>query len=108
LSISKDEEANVVKALNEMEDERINELLSNVGRVDTPPFLFTRIEARVALQNEESPSRSWVLATGMTLALLFTMNTYFLLNSSKENLNGPIEKLAGSLELNASNQLYHD
>lgn len=91
-----------------MEEERINKLLSNVGRVDPPPFLFTRIEARVAARNEERPSRSWVLATGMAMAVLLTVNTYFLFMGSNEMSNAPIKQLASSLELDASNQLYHD
>jgi len=91
-----------------MEEERINELLGQVGRVDPPPFLFTRIEARIELQQESRPSRSWVLATGMAMALLLTVNSYFLLRGSNEMPVVPIEQLASSLELNASNQLYHD
>lgn len=91
-----------------MKEERINELLSNVGRVDPPPFLFTRIEARIVARNEERPSRSWVLATGMAIAFLLTVNSYFLLNGSNEMSTVAIEQLASSLDLTAANQLYHD
>ena len=91
-----------------MEEERIDELLGNVGRVDPSPFLFTRIEARIAARNEERPSRSWVLATGMAMTLLLSVNSYFLIGGSDDLLPVPIEQFAGSLELNASNQLYHD
>ena len=91
-----------------MEEERINELLRNVSRVDPPPFLFTRIEARVTTRNEERPSRSWLVATGMAMAFLLTVNTYFLLKNSYGSTSVPIEQLASSMEMNASNQLYHD
>ena len=86
----------------------MNELLRSVGRVDPPPFLFTRIEARIVARNKERPSRSWVLATGMAMAFLLTVNSYFLLKGSNEISAGSIEQLASGMEMNASNQLYHD
>ena len=90
-----------------MEEERINELLGSVERVDAPPFLFTRIEARIAARQEERPSRSWVLATSMAMVMLLAVNSYVLFSGSGNEKAG-VERIADGMNMGASNQLYHD
>lgn len=90
-----------------MEEDRINELLGRVERVDAPPFLFTRITARIEAQREARPARSWVLVTSLAMVMLLAMNSYVLFGGIGNEKAG-IERLAVGMNVGASNQLYHD
>ena len=53
-----------------------NELgsLGRVGMVDPPPFLLTRIEARIAAVRAEKMPLTWAVGMALTLLLLVTAN----------------------------------
>ncbi|MBK7383225.1 MAG: hypothetical protein IPI81_07795 [Flavobacteriales bacterium] len=90
-----------------MEEERVTELLGRVGRVDPPPFLLTRIEARIAARQGSRPSPTWVFATSMAMLMLVAVNSYVLF-SGKANTEVTVDQLVGGMNMGASNQLYHD
>lgn len=81
------------------------ELLKKVQRVDAPPYLYTRIQARIqARQAEQMPAAgawAWSLAFGLLLAV----NVLALQRSSQTSSS---ESLARYLNLNQTIQLYAD
>ncbi len=76
------------------------ELLGRIERVEPPPFLYTRIMARV--QDAPVPAR-WLVTAGLACAVLVSLNIAVLRHRAGE---ADITELAGGLGLNTSNQLY--
>ncbi|MCB0763221.1 MAG: hypothetical protein R2815_04235 [Flavobacteriales bacterium] len=92
-----------------MEEQRIDQLLSSVERVDPPTFLLIRIEARIAARLEQRPARAWVWAASFAMVLVLTANSYVLLSGARDaGGEDALEQLASGMSLDASNQLYHD
>ena len=84
------------------------EVLEKVNRVEAPPFLFTRIEARIQAQlNEQLPIR-WVWVSISTVLLLVVVNTLILRDSTQlsETSNGSIQHISEEMGMQTSNQLY--
>lgn len=87
------------------------ERLSRIQKVDAPPFLFTRIEARInALQEEVYPIR-WVRLALAGFAVLMLLNVW-LVGQNIGTSSGPVEDsenlLSAGVELYQSNQLYNE
>ena len=90
-----------------MKNDHEFELLRKVEKVDAPPFLLTRIQAKInALEADKMPF-SWqlsgVFAIGLTLIINFTALQNFL-NRPSNTLDG----VANSMQLNPNLQLYAD
>jgi hypothetical protein len=86
------------------------ELLSKVGRVETPPFLKTRIDARIQQLAEDSISSGWVWSFAATVALLIVVNSMIFLGGTSDSTsseNGAYTITQG-MGMNVSNQLYND
>ena len=84
------------------------EVLEKVNRVEAPPFLFTRIEARIQAQlNEQLPIR-WLWVSISTVLLLVVVNTLILRDSTQlsETSNGSIQHVSEEMGMQTSNQLY--
>lgn len=89
----------------EMERDHIDEVLAKVKKVDAPPFLFTRIQAR--LEDVKSMSKSqWVLIV-TSLATLFIINAMVIRNSSATSKNDQ-SSISQLYQVNPSNQLYNE
>ena len=84
------------------------EVLEKVNRVEAPPFLFTRIEARIQAQlNEQLPIR-WVWVSISTVLLLVVVNTLILRDSTQlsETSNSSVQHISEEMGMQTSNQLY--
>ena len=84
------------------------EVLEKVNRVEAPPFLFTRIEARIQAQlNEQLPIR-WVWVSISTVLLLVVVNTLILRDSTQHSnaSNSGIHHISEEMGMQTSNQLY--
>jgi hypothetical protein len=79
-------------------------LLERIARVDPPPFLFTRIEARLMEVVQVPRARIVVVACG--LALLLLANAVVLTRASRATGASSLGDVAGAMGMNASNQLY--
>lgn len=81
------------------------ELLENIKKVDAPPFLFTRIEAKIAHVTSDKLNWKWALSGLATLALVLTINITLSQNVVDEE---PNNNIVSELNLSPTNQLYHD
>ena len=90
----------------------MNELgpLGRIQRVAPPPFLLTRIQARILVARAERLPVGWAISLGITLLVLLAGNTVAF-QQSRGNVGatgGDIEQLAGDLSLSPSQRFYHD
>lgn len=94
-----------------MTEETDFEPLSKIQKVDAPPFLLTRIEARInALQEEVYPIR-WVKLALAGFVVLMLLNVWLVgENVSGNSLATEDSKaiLSAGVELYQSNQLYNE
>ena len=89
----------------------IEENLNRIAKVDAPPFLFTRIEAKIA--SEYAPtSRSY---TGLSIAsscIIIALNIWLISDAESTDLKvenkDAISIISNSIGLEESNQLYYD
>ncbi len=78
--------------------------LGKIQRVETPPFLFTRIQQKIEQSKKERMRKSVALSVSFSVALLLAINTIVLINyNSKENTT---DSLAQSIHLTSNNSLY--
>ncbi|MCF8464226.1 MAG: hypothetical protein K9G41_05270 [Flavobacteriales bacterium] len=93
-----------------MELEKQIELLTTVDRVDVPPLLKTRIDARIRQVAEDSLSNGWVWSFAATVALLIVVNSMVFLRVTGESTSSESEvyTITQGMGINVSNQLYND
>jgi hypothetical protein len=78
--------------------------LEKIQRVETPPFLFTRIQQKIEQSKKERMPKSVALTVSFSVALLLAINAIVLVNyNSKANTT---EIFAKSMHLNSNNSLY--
>ncbi len=84
------------------------ELVQHVNRVAVPPFLFTRIQARIEAQLQEQLPISWVWVSLSTLLLLVVVNTLILRDTTPlpEASNSSSYHISEEMGMQTSNQLY--
>lgn len=90
-----------------MKKENDIELLKKVGKVDAPPFLYTRIVAKIETTTADQLPLSWKWIGGLAFSLLFVCNIYF----TKLGINThtpPQESLISTLHIHQSNQFYDE
>ncbi len=78
------------------------DLLKRIARVDPPPFLLTRIEARLAAAVQVPRGRS--VAVACALAALLVVNAVVL--GGEAVGSGQLDEVVDAMGMNASNQLY--
>ncbi len=85
------------------------ELLKKVKKLEAPPFLLTRINAKIkAIQVEQLPS-SWKWAGALAFGLMFCLNIFGLKTGHQTTSNhSGVETLADGLQMSNFNQLYHE
>lgn len=82
------------------------DLLKRVARVDPPPFLFTRIEARLASGALMRVPRARLVAVACGLALLLLANVSVIMRASRAAAGPSLGDVAEGMGMNATNQLY--
>lgn len=93
---------------NKMTDPTEN--LRRIVRVEPPPFLYTRIEARITAKRPDRVPMAGSVAVLCGLALLLAVNTLALMPTGAEPDRARTETatLGHVLGIQPSNQLYHD
>jgi hypothetical protein len=86
------------------------DLLKSIKKAEAPPFLYTRIVARIqSIESERIPG-SWAFTTGIAFSILVILNSFVLV--SRINVKNPenikIEAVAKEMHLTHSNQLYNE
>ncbi|MEY3238636.1 MAG: hypothetical protein RIR11_74 [Bacteroidota bacterium] len=84
------------------------ELLKKVGKLDAPPFLYTRIVAKIehATTTEQLPLY-WKWIGGLVFSILFFSNIYFTILGVKTSTSAQ-ESLVSTLNIHQSNQFYDE
>jgi hypothetical protein len=90
-----------------MKKENDIELLKKVVKVDAPPFLYTRIVAKIEHTTTEQLPLSWKWIGGLAFSVLFFSNIYFTRLGTKTNTS-PQESLVSTLQIHQSNQFYDE
>lgn len=88
-----------------MEKDHIDEVLGKIKKVDAPPFLFTRIQAK--LDEVTSMSKPQWIIVMTSLATLFIINALVIRNSSSESNSGQTA-ISELYQVNTTNQLYNE
>ncbi len=91
-----------------MKHDDLMELLSSVDRVDPPPFLLTRIEARIADRERAQVPRTWSVMVGALAVVLLLLNV-FAIGRGVERVpsdQAALQDLGSTFGLSTSNQLY--
>ena len=83
------------------------ELLKKIRPVEAPPFLFTRIQAKIRSTEAERLPASWRWAGRLAFVLLLVLNV-FAFKTGKTPLSVPAEQLNQSMQLANLNQLYDE
>ena len=87
-----------------------NELIDRLGsveRVDPPPFLFTRIEARIAARAAAIVPRPWLALAGLVAAVMLAVNLIALRNGLDRSHEGEgLGSIAEQFGMSTSNQIY--
>ena len=89
-----------------MKDTDALELLTHVRAVDPPPFLFTRIEARLDEQRAAIAPRTWITAAIALAALLLVLNVLAVRSAAHQQGDGTTQRMLSDFGVNTSNQLY--
>ena len=82
----------------------IDKQLGKIRPVAAPPFLLTRIEARI---NDNVVSRKWQLSAAVGFALLLLLNIYVISHGAKPQ-HSNIDTVVSGMMLNTSNNLYDE
>jgi len=88
----------------------MNELepLGRIQKVAPPPFLLTRIEAKITRARAERLPTGWAISLGISLLVLITANTVAYQRSQGTSGHGQsdVQQLATDLSLSPSEQFY--
>jgi hypothetical protein len=82
-------------------------LLKKVRQVEAPPFMLTRIEAKLRAIEAERLPVSWQWAGALTFMLLVLFNVSAM-RTERTASPDATSQLVESLQLHPSNQLYHE
>lgn len=84
------------------------EQLKQVKKVDAPPFLWTRIQAKIRANAAEKAPLSWNWAGALALSALLALNISLFAGTGKSSGIDRTQFLAEGLKLQAKNQLYDE
>lgn len=92
------------------------ELLKQIKEVDAPPFLLTRIRQQIQNAGTVAAPVKWKWAFGavavivllLNVSILFSISSGTKSNAGITNEPSGIEKVVSSMNLNSSNELYHE
>ncbi len=84
------------------------DLLSKIQKVEAPPFLLTRIQAKIKAEEAiERLPRSWKWAGSLALGVLVVLNVYSI-NVGVTTQTDTAKSLIVSLGLQQNNNLYDE
>jgi hypothetical protein len=83
------------------------DLFKKVQRVEAPPFLLTRIHAKIRAAEAERLPVSWRWAGALVLGLLLFFNAQALKTGQGQS-SAPVGQVAESFGMLTSNQLYDE
>ena len=87
------------------------DILSKIQKVDTPPFLYTRILSRIQNKVIETVPVKWAVAATASLVLLISFNLNVILTNKENNtstVTNTETNLSEAFSLQTSNSLYNE
>jgi hypothetical protein len=91
-----------------MKPEYSLEILNKVSKVKAPPYLFTRITGSIEYLEREFVSKKWVTVSLASVLLLMLLNISVITHSRSTRHKAGAEALIETLNLNFSNDIYHE
>jgi len=81
--------------------------LKRIGRVEAPPFLYTRIRARIDALAEAPAPVQWVraFATASLLVLILNVGAFLLVTRQPDTR---IDNVVITMQLTTANTFYHE
>ena len=91
-----------------MKNDELFDLLQGLERVGPPPFLLTRIEARIAERRRTVVSRTWSVTAGALAVVLLLLNVFAIGRGVERPSSdqAALQDLSATFGLSTSNQLY--
>lgn len=87
-----------------MENEHFSHMLSQIKKVDPPPFLLTRIRAQIQNNAGLYAPPSWKWAGGFAFALLLGLNLW----AFQKRETPTVKTIAAGMHLLSQNQIYNE
>lgn len=82
--------------------------LKKIGKVEVPPFLFTRIRQSIDSMDEAPVTVKWKFVFVTTAIILLALNIGLLQKSSNMTKSAKVEQVINSMQLSSLNDFYHD
>lgn len=90
-----------------MDVEKNIALLKSIEQVEAPPFLLTRIEAKLNAVVYETP-KSWKLAFVVCSVVVLFLNLLTYTSNTNVNTQNNSAQIISSMQLESSNNFYHE
>lgn len=85
------------------------EALKKINRVEAPPFLFTRIEAKIEAVEAQTVSINWVVGASLAFSLLLAVNILLIQNKfSGSSEQTQFQTYIEDMNLDATNESYYE
>ena len=88
-------------------DDQLNGF-KKVRKVDAPPFLYTRIRARIDALAEAPAPVQWVWTFAAAFVLIVAMNAGILISTISPQTGNDVADVVNTMQLAPSNDIYHD
>lgn len=85
-----------------------DEVLGRIQKMETPPYLLTRIHSKLEQMNDALLSRPKIVLVGSLFTLLLAINFLVVKDNLKQTQQENISAVANDFGLTSSNQLYHE
>ena len=90
-----------------MEKDYIKIIKTKVKPIEVPPFLFTRIEAKIQKEEGLKLPFTWRLVAGVVFVVVFALNIYTF-NSTQNNSSDTLSEFSDVMNIDVSNHLYYE
>lgn len=89
-------------------EKNTDELLARIQKLETPPYLLTRIQAKLDNANELFVSKPKVAFVGALFTLLLLINFMVLTGNVNQVQSDKVNVIAEDFGLTTTNQLYNE
>lgn len=86
--------------------DRIDEMLQNIEKVEAPIFLYTKIQARIKEQVEDLIPTKYIWATAFSLVFLLMFNVWAIQETTSVQTKDSITSMVEGMDLIPSNSFY--
>lgn len=82
--------------------------LKKIGKVEAPPFLYTRIRARIDSFAEAPAPMRWRITFAAAAAIVLALNIGIIMTSPKTQEETTIATVVNSMSLASTYELYYE